>query len=231
MLTVPRSVVIKESHHGILHGFADVSKVAVTAAICIVSSDETGGRKENLLVAKSRLAPKALSVPRLELVAAHMLSKLMAHVKKVLPDINITSINLWSDSMMTLFWLNNRGTWSKYVRNRVKVISDLGMTNWPYVPTDHNPSELGTRGVLPSKIGDFWLRGPKWLSTLKEWPNQPKLVETPELLMEKLSQRKELALLEKQSLGQQEWCSKIINSHPYTKLLRITAFIRRFVGN
>ena len=56
-------------------------------------------------------------------------------------------------------------------------------------------------------------------------------METPELLTGKVSQRKELALLEKQSLSQQEWCSKIISSHPYTRLLRITAFIRRFVGN
>ena len=228
MLTVPRSVVFKESHDVALHGFADASKVAVAAAVYIVSSDETGRGKQNLLVAKSRLASKALSIPRLELVAAHTLSKLMAYVKKALPDINITSTNLWSDSMTTLFWLKSRGTWSKYVKNGVKAISDLGMTNWRYVPTDQNPSDLGTRTVPPSKIGNFWLRGPKWLSTLKEWPNQPELVETPELLTEKVSQ---LVLLEKQSLSQQEWCLKIISSHPYTRLLRITTFIRRFVGN
>ena len=110
MLTVPRSVVIKESHDVVLHGFADASKVAVAAVVYIVSSDETGGGKQNLLVAKFRLAPKALSIPRLELVAAHTLLKLMSHVKKALPDINITSINLWSDSMTTLFWLKNRAT-------------------------------------------------------------------------------------------------------------------------
>ena len=120
-----------------------------------ISSDETGGGKQNLLVAKSRLTPRALSIPRLELVAAHMLSKLMAHVKKALQDINITRINLWSESMTTLFWLNNRRTWPKYVRNRVKAISDLGMTNWRYVPTDRNPSDLGTRGVPPSKSVTF----------------------------------------------------------------------------
>ena len=111
MLTVPRSVVIKESLDVVLHGFADASKVAVAAAVYIISSDETGGGKQNLLVEISRLAPRALSIPRLELVAAHALSKLMGHVKKALPDINISSINLWSDSMTTLFWLNNRGTW------------------------------------------------------------------------------------------------------------------------
>ena len=92
MLTVPRSVVIKENHDVMLHGFADASKVAVAAAVYIVSSDETGGTKENLLLAKSRLAPKALSVPTLEFVAAHTLSKLMADVKKARPDINITSM-------------------------------------------------------------------------------------------------------------------------------------------
>ena len=231
MLTVPRSVVIKESHDVALHGFADASEAAVAAAVYIISSVETGGGKQNLLVAKSRLAPKALSIPRLELAAAHTFSKLMARVKKALTDINITSINLWSDSMTTLFWLNNRGTWSKYVRTRVKAINNFGMTNWRYVPTNQNASDLGTRGVPPSKIGDFWLKGPKWLSTIKEWPNQPELVETPELLTEKVSQRKELTLLEKQFLSQQEWCSKIISSQPYTRLLRITAFIRRFVGN
>ena len=64
-------------------------------------------------------------------------------------------INLWTDSMATLYWLLNRGTWSRYVRNRVKAIEDLGKFTWRYVPTDQNPSNLGTRGVSIIKLNEF----------------------------------------------------------------------------
>ena len=88
-----------------LHGFADASKVAVIAAIYIVCLRKNGGSKTNLLVAKSRITPKNLTIPRLELIAAHTLAKLVAHVKLSLTKNTFKEINLLTDSMATLYWL------------------------------------------------------------------------------------------------------------------------------
>ena len=109
-LTVPRCVTTQYYQQVYLHGFADASKVAVCAAIYIVCLRKNGGVRQNLLVAKSRITPKNLTIPRLELIAVHALAKLVAHVKLSLTENTFKEINLWTDSMATLYWLLNRGT-------------------------------------------------------------------------------------------------------------------------
>ncbi len=74
-VTVPRSIHTTNNSKIELHGFADASKHAVCAAIYVVELHEGEPISQNLLVAKSRIAPVA-SIPRLELIAAHTLAKL-----------------------------------------------------------------------------------------------------------------------------------------------------------
>ena len=83
MLSDPRSVVNKDVTKIVLHGFSDASKLAVSAAIYALVFHAAAPVCQNLLVAKSRIAPRELSIPRLELIAAHTLSNLMNHVKEV----------------------------------------------------------------------------------------------------------------------------------------------------
>ena len=68
----------------VLNGFSDASKLAVSAAIYALVFHKAAPVCQNPLDAKSRIAPRELSIPRLELIAAHTLSKLMNHVKEVL---------------------------------------------------------------------------------------------------------------------------------------------------
>ena len=70
----------------ILHGFSDASKLAISVAVYAVTTHVATPIQQRLLVAKSRMAPKDQSIPCLELVAAHTLSRLMYHVKEVLKD-------------------------------------------------------------------------------------------------------------------------------------------------
>ena len=83
VLSVPRSVVNKDVTNIVLHGFSDASKLAVSADIYALVLHAAAPVCQNLLVAKSRIAPRELPIPRLELIAAHTLSKLMNHVKEV----------------------------------------------------------------------------------------------------------------------------------------------------
>ena len=108
-LRIPRSVVNNDVTRIVLHGFADASKVAVSVAVYTLAFHVTSPVQRNLLVAKSRTAPRDLSIPRLELIAAHMLSRLMNHVKEVLKDQPIDDYHCWVDSTTVLYWIKGPG--------------------------------------------------------------------------------------------------------------------------
>ena len=232
-ITIPRSIVNTKAGELSLHGFADASKQAVCAAVYLMVTSPDGMVDTNLLVAKSRISPKNTTIPRLELVAAHTLAKLLRHVTETLSSFEIDDIHLWSDSTTTLFWLASKGTWSQYVRNRVKAIHDLGEWQWHYVPTDQNPSDLGTRGVPPAKLDDFWFKGPQWLSDIHFWPIQPEIAETEQAARESLPRKKEQTLMvrENGNNDRHDWGNSLIQKFSYWKLLRVTALVKRFADN
>ena len=73
-VSVPRSVVDNGVMRLVLHGSSDASDLAVCSVIFVVVYHDALPVKQNLLVAKLRIAPRNTSIPRKELVAAHMLS-------------------------------------------------------------------------------------------------------------------------------------------------------------
>ena len=124
-ISIPQSVVSGRIIEVELHGFSDASKSAICACIYAAISHQNS-KTSNLLVAKARIAPRDFSIPRLELVAAHTLSKLMNHVRKTLIKYNIIEVYNWVDSTTVLYWLKERGSWSQFVRNRVQQILLIG---------------------------------------------------------------------------------------------------------
>ena len=198
------------------------------AAVYVVAKYLDGSVSLNLLVSKSRIAPKNTSIPLLELTAALTLAKLLNHATKALDPNMFGETHAWVDSTTALYWLEHKGKWSQYVGNKVAKIQDLGTFVWHYVPTTENPSDLGTRGVAPARIDQFWLKGPKWLTSVEEWPEKVEVRETAEAQTEALP-RRDAALLQKQGNqnSQETWAEELIQKHKYWKLLRITAFISR----
>ena len=232
MLSVPRSVMLVKNSDLELHGFADASKVAVCAAVYVVEYEEKNTISQNLLAAKSRIAPSETSIPRLELIAVHMLAKLQNNIVTALNKKRITSLHYWTDSTTVLHWLANKGTWSVFVRNRVNKIKELTGVNWKYVPTEHNPSDLGTRGVHTSKLGDFWLKGPSWLKSRDDWPEQPEIVEAPEILSEKVTTKIFASKDNDVShTGIDTVMDYLLQRFKHDTLLRIIGYIMRFVTN
>ena len=231
MLSVPRSVVNKDVTKIVLHGFSDASKLAVSAAIYALVFHAAAPVCQNLLVAKSRIAPRELSIPRLELIAAHTLSKLMNHVKEVFQGQPVEEYHCWVDSTTVLYWIKGQGTWTQFVRNRTQAIQDKGDLKWHYVPTSENPSDQGSRGAEPRKLGRLWFEGPNWLSSPDKWPSQPEVCETSETVAETVKPK-----LENQMLAKEEKKDLIVDEllHRYSsywKLLRVTAYVKRFVNN
>ncbi len=227
-ITVPRSVVIKGGGQFELHGFSDASKVAICAAIYVIEYYESMPVNQRLLVAKSRVAPKNASIPRLELIGALTLAKLQSNVVKALGNTSIQTAFNWVDSITVLYWLANRGTWSVFIRNRVKQIFELSEAKWLYVPTKDNPSDMGTRGSTPSKLADLWFKGPLWLSSRNQWPKHPEISETKEVVEEKIT-RNTLTMAEVDQ--DQGMIDGMLRRFNYGKLLRVTAYMIRFTKN
>ncbi|XP_043065437.1 uncharacterized protein LOC122320892, partial [Drosophila ficusphila] len=156
-----------------LHGFSDASINAYGGCIYAVSSSQ-GRREAQLLCAKSRVAPlKTLTIPKLELCAALLLSQLIREVR----DMNVFSCPFfcWSDSSVVLSWIKDEPSrFQVFTANRIASIQELtnGM-DWRYVPTFCNPADILSRGSLPSELleSSLWSRGPSFLCNDRiHWP-------------------------------------------------------------
>lgn len=188
------------------------AKSLFCAALYIVSYQDSTPVDQNLLAAKSRVAPKEMSISRLELVAVHTLAKLENHASPALASFPITAYHNWVDSITVLCWLANRGEWTTFVRSRVKVIGELTESGTSrYVPTTENPRDLGTRGSESNKLKEFWLKGPSWLSDESARPEQPAILETDEAKAER--HKKEILLLaEDKAHGTvKDWAESLLN--------------------
>ena len=85
---IPRCIKTIESNSSELHGFCDASDKAYGAVIWLRLPNESGECLVNFVAAKTFVAPKKKkSIPRLELMAALVLSRLINCVNKVL-DVN-----------------------------------------------------------------------------------------------------------------------------------------------
>ena len=226
---IPRSVVPEKVETINLHGFADTSKLAVAAAIYLQTVNFGIISQQSLLVSKPKITPNDVSISRLELVAAHILSRLMKHTKETLKAYNIGEFHGWVDSTTVLYWLKGQGTWAQFARNRTKKIKEMEYINWHYVPTGQNPSDIGSRGVGPEKVDETWFCGPTWLPNKEQWPDQSEIMETEDTVKEPITKRSEKQLLVKEEKKTVSSLELLLDRCPsYWKLLRVTAFILRF---
>ncbi|XP_048508863.1 uncharacterized protein LOC105691000 [Athalia rosae] len=99
-----------------LHGFSDASQFAIAAVVYLVAHSPSTGANVSLICSRTKVSPlKRLTIPRLELTAALLLSTLMNHVSATL-NINITNTHSWTDFQVTLTWIKaHPSRWKDYV--------------------------------------------------------------------------------------------------------------------
>ncbi|XP_018312422.1 uncharacterized protein [Mycetomoellerius zeteki] len=98
---------------------------------------------------------KALTIPKLELTAAHLMLKLMAKVRASL-SLNIDNVYYWSDSSFVLRWIKiEQYRLQTFARNRViDIQASTSTVSWRHVPSTDNPADLASRGVLPKVLAE-----------------------------------------------------------------------------
>ncbi|GFX94183.1 putative gag-pol protein [Trichonephila clavipes] len=173
-LTVPRWVILTADNIVELHGFADASSLAYAAAI-YCRQKHNDKIKVQLLVSKTKVAPvKQVSIPRLELCGAHLLSKLFKSVLRTLKYYTF-DVFAWTDSKIVLSWLSGHPRqWKTFVANRTsEIIEVLPTKHWRHVPSKENPADIASRGIDPKCLPDckLWWQGPPWLRLeTSSWP-------------------------------------------------------------
>lgn len=213
-----------------LHGFADASTKAYAAVVYLRVVTSSGQIVVSLLAAKSKVAPvKPLTVPRLELSAALLLTRLVIFVRQSLHDLpeNIPCY-CWTDSTITLCWLRQPASkWKTFVANRVAQIeSTLPDAIWRHVPTDENPADCASRGLLPSQLMHhyLWWQGPAWMQhSADHWPPNIPVVPSDALREE----RPTIPVNICQPRSPWELRDRFSS---WPKLLRVSSYIFRFVG-
>ncbi|XP_055543581.1 uncharacterized protein LOC129729124 [Wyeomyia smithii] len=225
---IPRFVFLVGAISTQFHVFADASEVGYGACIYARSTGKDGQIKIELVAAKSRVAPlKRLSLPRLELCAAHLGARLYAKVTAALRLEGIPCW-FWSDSTVTLHWIQAPpNTWQTFIGNRTAEIQQLTHGySWNHVKGTDNPADHISRGMLPQQfvINSIWRCGPPWLSKGEEnWPKHP--TGTPP---EDILERRKTVLVIRQPL---EHCFLFHRYSSFWRLVRITALILRFANH
>ncbi|GFU44115.1 integrase catalytic domain-containing protein [Trichonephila clavipes] len=225
-VTLSRCMIINSTSE--LHVFVDASKEAYAACVFVRSMFKSDV-KVTLVRAKARVAPlKPLSIPRLELMACCICSRLANSIVNALnlPNLRIT---FWSDSTTALWWIKEKGSWSVFVENRVKEIRQLTRGHlWKHVPGNLNIADLLSCGCSPQQmLISRWWEGPLWLRESPEyWP----LGENPGDSEEVELERKKLKVVNIDlSRDAPPWHLYAISD--YNKMIRVFSWILRFVNN
>ena len=137
--------------------------------------DTNGIIHTSLVASKTRVAPiMPLTIPRLELNGALILSQLLFHCKEVF-GIPLSSVHAWTDSTIVLAWIQgNPRRFKVYVANRFAQIMDLVPAgHWKHVVSEENPADCASRGIYPSELihHDLWWHEPTWMKlSPSDWP-------------------------------------------------------------
>jgi len=148
-------------------------------------------------------------------------------VPSLLMSLNNTNNESYSlsDSSIVLTWIQGPpNKWKTFVGNRVATIQEeTASATWKHVPSQSNPADFISKGVEPAALSTstLWWKGPQWLTQEpSSWPAME--INTPTKILE--LRNVHVALQQPPEDFTQRF-SKL------SKLLRVTAYCRRFFNN
>ncbi|BES97016.1 Retrotransposon protein [Nesidiocoris tenuis] len=212
--------------------FGDAS-AAGYCAVAYLRGQKRGQTTMTLLKAKTKLAPlKTLTIPRLELCAAVLVSRLVKSLLPLQHNLNFGPIFCFTDSSTVLAWLNLPPYQLQvFVSNRIQQILSITQPAWwSHVRGSDNPADVGSRGISPAALKNhsLWWTGPEWcLHAIDQWP-RPTAFPTEDLPEIKRSAQALLALAPPVS-AQFLDCARRHSSFP--RFVRSIAYVKRFLHN
>ncbi|XP_064551490.1 uncharacterized protein LOC135437482 isoform X1 [Drosophila montana] len=210
-----------------LHVFVDASQSAFAAVAYLRVTYDNNDVRVCFVCAKTKCAPmKTMSIPRLELQAAVLGTRLMDTVKKE-HSIAISDAILWTDSKTVLRWIGStHRRYKQFVGNRVgEILESTKVSQWRWVPTAENAADDATRPHCHVDLSQRsrWLDGPTFLRQPESsWP-QPEPGTEHKSCDDEEEMPSEFALVAANNffISFQRFSS-------YSRLVRTTAWVLRF---
>ena len=209
--------------------FCDASMDAFGTCAYFRWEKNDGGFEVRFIAAKSRVAPlKQLTIPRLELQAAVLASRLYQTLKEEM-TIEWNEVIFMTDSMIALSWIRSRARSLKvFVSTRVGEIQALtDPSEWRHIPGDMNVADDLTRGLKANQLKERWHRGPDFLrKPTSDWPEDAKMEDKmPEVENER---RKDQSILVATTETEEDVidCTRFSR---WRKLVRVTSYVLKFI--
>ena len=143
-----------------LHSFSDASVNGYGQSSYLRMINDRDEVHCALVMAKSRVTPlKPVTVPRLELTAAVVSTKISSLLQKELNYQDMQEF-FWTDSRVVLGYISNEARrFNTFVANRVQAIRDHACPEqWRCVDTKDNPADDASRGLGANEL----IRSERW---------------------------------------------------------------------
>ena len=213
-----------------LHGFCDASEKAYAAVIYLCTVYTDSSVELCLVGSKTRIAPiKGQTIPRLELLGAVILARLMDSVHTALKSQLLDRLFYWTDSYTVLCWIHNQKPWKQYKLTCAD--------HWNFCPGSCNPADVPSRGCSGNELvhNNMWWKGPPFLLDPPEkWPVMPTSRNTADVDQEvsKTLPRIVNTFVTIANSSTEADISRVIDITQFSaliKLLRVTALVLKFV--
>eukprot|EP00057_Strongylocentrotus_purpuratus_P004826 XP_003729535.1 PREDICTED: uncharacterized protein LOC100892047 [Strongylocentrotus purpuratus] len=207
--------------------FSDASMHAFGACAYLRWETEDGDYKTRFVAAKSRVAPlKPLTVPRLELQAAVLASRLYKTIVEQL-TMEIDDVILFTDSMIALSWVRSKArNFKTFIATRVgEIQSNTDPSKWRHISGVDNIADVLSRGLKASELKGSWQHGSDFLQQSRsDWPEEVKvLTNLPDVEKERRHEKTVLAVGLSCDLIDYERFSS------WRKLVRVATLVLKFV--
>lgn len=172
-IRIPRYLLC-DIHHQVvsysLIGFCDASKKAYAAVVYLKMKTQEGFHVK-FLTSKTRVNPlQPQTIPRLELLSALLLTRLLVSVREGLElRLPLSEVTCYTDSKVALHWIQGADKeWKQFVQRRTTEIRALlPNATWVHCAGKDNPADLPFRGMslIQLTTSDLWRKGPDWLTS------------------------------------------------------------------
>ena len=208
-----------------LHVFCDASINGTSVVYAVIYQECT--EFQRLVASKARLSCRGLTIPRLELIWAHVATNLVDNVVTSLGEVEIRNVYGWCDSTTVLHRIMGNGSYKQFVSNIVNKMKTEVDIEWKYDITEMNPADIGSRGCGGSNLPIQRLKGHEWKWNEDQWPEQIEIKTSSELEVETKVIRDVLNV----SVNSPDIFYSDLQKFEWWKFIRIMSWMNRFIWN